>query len=346
MSSSAFASRLGFAMIIGLDIGGANLKFASAAGQAVSIPFPLWQKPDQLASGLRTGMGQFGQAPTRLAITMTGELCDCFANKRAGVQAIVAAVESTFPNCDIRYWQTNGRFVSANEAIGDHMATAAANWHALATFVGRYASNNIALMFDIGSTTTDLIPIIHGKPSPQGKTDPERLCSGELVYTGTLRTPVCALMGNSVMAEFFATVEDAYIVLGKIPEGEHCQTADGKPATRPHALARLARMLGGDCECCTEEQLHEFAKQIQQKQMEWIDHALTKIGQRGHESFGQWLISGSGEFFARDYWQSLPDPKPQLWSFAEQFGSELSSAACAYALSQLATENVGNFHDR
>ena len=32
-------------------------------------------------------------------------------------------------------------------------------------------------------------------PMPTGRTDPERLASGELVYTGVRRTPACALLG-------------------------------------------------------------------------------------------------------------------------------------------------------
>ena len=47
---------------------------------------------------------------------------------------------------------------------------------------------------DVGSTTTDIIPIIDGRVAVRGQTDTDRLRSGELVYTGSLRTPVCALV--------------------------------------------------------------------------------------------------------------------------------------------------------
>ncbi len=42
----------------------------------------------------------------------------------------------------------------------------------------------------MGSTTTDIIPIVGGTPCPRGLTDGERLRTGELVYTGLTRTDV------------------------------------------------------------------------------------------------------------------------------------------------------------
>ncbi|HAH44182.1 MAG TPA: H4MPT-linked C1 transfer pathway protein, partial [Planctomycetaceae bacterium] len=53
------------------------------------------------------------------------------------------------------------------------------------------------LLIDIGSTTTDLIPLQQGLPVTEGVTDVERLLSGELVYTGGRRTPL-AMLENRV----------------------------------------------------------------------------------------------------------------------------------------------------
>ena len=60
----------------------------------------------------------------------------------------------------------------------------------------RFAPTGSALLVDIGSTTTDLIPLRDGVAVPTGRTDTERLASGELVYTGVRRTPACALLGG------------------------------------------------------------------------------------------------------------------------------------------------------
>ena len=77
--------------ILGLDVGGANLKAAHTGGEAVTTPFALWKQPDQLAAALAdlvAGLPGFDA----LAVTMTGELCDCWETKREGVLAILDAV--------------------------------------------------------------------------------------------------------------------------------------------------------------------------------------------------------------------------------------------------------------
>ncbi len=155
--------------VLGLDIGGANLKAATSDGRAVSLPFALWREPRALPERLRSLLRQ---APhERLAVTMTGELCDCFATQREGVGAILDAVVKAAPRTPTLVWSTTGRFVAIDEARANPERVAAANWHALATFAGRFAAAGAALLIDIGSTTTDIIPLWNGEPRPQGWTD-------------------------------------------------------------------------------------------------------------------------------------------------------------------------------
>ena len=177
--------------VLGLDIGGANLKAAHANGAARSRPFELWKNPGGLADALR---GLIAEMPSSdlLAVTMTGELCDCFESKRQGVNAILDALEAAAAGKPVRVWHTDGRFLHITEVRRNPLMAAAANWLALATFAGRYAPKGPALLIDVGSTTTDIVPLQDGRPTPQGRTDPERMRSGELVYTGVRRTPLCA----------------------------------------------------------------------------------------------------------------------------------------------------------
>src|SRR5207245_1315601 len=140
---------------------------------------------------------------------------------------------------------------------------------ALATYAGRFAPEGPALLIDVGSTTTDIVPLVDGKPVPRGRTDPERLKCGELVYTGVRRTPLCALLGTSVAAELFATSLDTYVILGHPAEdaADH-GTADGRPATLKAARARLARMLGADWESFTENDAKALARQARDRQID------------------------------------------------------------------------------
>src|SRR5207249_6259169 len=109
----------------------------------------------------------------------------------------------------------------------------------------------------------DIIPLRADRPIALGSTDPERLRSGELVYMGVRRTPICALLGSAVAAELFATTLDAYLVLDLLGEEPgNCDTADGRAATKSAAHARLARMLGGDFETCSTEETSALAQQV------------------------------------------------------------------------------------
>src|SRR3569623_3205120 len=85
-------ARASLMTVLGLDIGGANLKAATADKRAISAPFALWKQPDRLPAALAELVGQFPDAE-ELAVTMTGELRDCYETKRQGVNSILAAVE-------------------------------------------------------------------------------------------------------------------------------------------------------------------------------------------------------------------------------------------------------------
>ncbi len=66
--------------VLGLDIGGANLKAAHADGTARSVAFPLWRTPELLADRLRALIESFAPV-AQLALKMSVDLADCFATK-------------------------------------------------------------------------------------------------------------------------------------------------------------------------------------------------------------------------------------------------------------------------
>lgn len=334
--------------ILGLDIGGANLKAATPDKRALSVPFPLWKQPEKLPAALAELVSKFPDAE-ELAVTMTGELCDCFETKRDGVNAIIAAVRFASGARLIRVWSTDGAFLNSEEAKQNHMKVAAANWHALAMYAGRFVPKGRAILVDIGSTTTDMIPIFDGKPIPEGKTDPERLRSGELLYAGVRRTPVCAATSCNVARELFATTLDAYLVLGMIPEEpDNSDTADGRPATKQYAFDRLCRMLCGDCETIQLAQVESLANDVVTFQCGHIRQAFQKavrpvfrerisLSEKGGHFNPIVLACGSGEFLALRVFVGHQDCEDVL-SLGERVGPEVSACAPAYAVAVLATE--------
>ena len=326
--------------ILGLDLGGANVKAATADGRAWNEPFALWKDPDGLAAVLGELLTRFPDA-ANLAVTTTGELCDCYETKREGVNRILDAVEAVTGERSVAVWGTDGRFHSVTHARQHSLTVAAGNWHALATFAGRYVPTHGGLLLDIGSTTTDVIPLEHGLPATMGLTDFDRLKHGELVYTGVRRTPLCALSGERTAAEFFATTHDVYLVLGLIAEdATDTDTADHRGATVEYALARLARMLGGDRETIEDEVLIQFAVTLYQRQLGQIVRAVRQVREGLDEELTRVIVSGSGEFLAkRAIKDALPDfAEDRIVSLTADLGERLSTCAPAYALAVLAQE--------
>ena len=70
---------------------------------------------------------------------------------------------------------------------------ASANWLACVRHCALALQRDSGVLVDIGSTTTDLIAFHRGNASTRSRSDAQRLASGELVYQGVVRTPLCAL---------------------------------------------------------------------------------------------------------------------------------------------------------
>jgi uncharacterized hydantoinase/oxoprolinase family protein len=146
------------------------------------------------------------------------------------------------------------------------------------------------------------------------------------------------LIGPGVSAEVFATTLDVYLLLERIPEdATDCATADGRPATRHFAHARLARMLGGDGETCARKETRELAGKASAVQHVVLGRALHKVYSTLKGPPKAVLLSGSGEFLARDALSSTAGiGSPLVFSLAEALGDEISQAAPAFALAVLA----------
>lgn len=331
--------------VLGLDIGGANLKAAHTVGVARSMAYALWRRPEGLADALRALIASLPPAD-RLAVTMTGELCDCWESKRHGVAAILDAVRASADALPLYVWTNQGCFVDPATAHTQALAVASANWLALATLAARLASHGPALLLDIGTTTTDLVPLLDGRPVPRGRTDPERLHCGELYYAGWKRTPVCALPQTGVVGEFFATMHDVYLVLGTVPEhADDRDTADGQPATRVAAARRLARMVLADLETSSAQQRAELARQWSDTHLGGIARAIDRVVGAMSTPPRTLITSGSGEFLIpalqrMDRFPAVLRRCPRV-SLHEHLGPERSAAACAHAVATLLAEQEG-----
>jgi probable H4MPT-linked C1 transfer pathway protein len=247
----------------------------------------------------------------------------------------------------VSVWTTEGKFVSLAQARQKPLAAASANWLALATLAGRFAPSGPALLIDIGTTTTDIIPLLDGRPVPAGRTDPERLASDELIYMGWRRTPLCALLGTTQAAELFATTLDVYLELGEVPEdADDHDTADSRPATRAAANRRLARTLCGDLETTTQQERHDLARQVHFGVFNRVAMAVSAVilRQLGRHPPRLVIASGSGEFLVPAVLSStlfkVPMKDCPILSLRKQLDSHSSAAACAVAVATLCKESL------
>jgi len=229
--------------VLGWDIGGVNTKVARVAGARVlaahAAPYELQRDPAALApllAHLARDLGAGAADPH--GVTMTAELSQLFRTKREGVAFVLDAVAAAFPDACVRVWSVDARWRTPAQARREPLAVAAANWAATAHVVGRMCSD--CLLVDVGSTTTDIIPIRGGAPMARGRTDVERLREGELVYTGALRTPVEAIAPTvpvrgrptGVAAEGFALAGDVHVWRGELAPADYSvPTPDGRPTT-------------------------------------------------------------------------------------------------------------------
>lgn len=337
--------------VIGLDVGGANLKVADGLGFAHTLPFALWKQPQGLPAALRELLAACPHADA-IALTMTGELADCYETKAQGVSAIVSAACEAAEGRPVWVYLVAGRFAPPHEAMAAPLLAAASNWHALAAYAGRFLAAGSALLVDIGSTTADIVPIYEGRPEPRGLTDTERLACGELVYTGVLRTPVCGLVGSlpwrgqrvPVAEEWFATTLDAYLLLGDLCEepaagvGLSQHTADGRPATIDCACARLARCICADRSMFTADDALACAVAVSEAQLALLARQARLVLSRLLEPPTTIVLSGQGEFLGRRLLERLRlDGRVQ--SLAHEFGPGVSQAAAAHAVAILAARD-------
>lgn len=302
---------------LGWDIGGVNTKLARVecgrVQQVVNRPFELQRAPDTLASLLREMVRDVGGAaawdetggdPPLHALTMTAELSQMFRTKREGVCFIVDAVERAFDGAGVHVFTTDGTFVTPAEARLRPLVVAAANWSATAAIIAEMHRD--AVLIDVGTTTTDIIPIVGRRVAALGRTDPERLASGELVYSGVVRTPVEAVVSDvplgpgrtGVSAEGFALTGDVHVWRGALPAADYTwPTPDGRPPTRDFARERLARVVCADTEMLDDAAIDAIASAVAVAQTTRIAGAIRQVLAR-HPSLRIAVVTGLGVFVA------------------------------------------------
>ncbi|MBQ6512781.1 hydantoinase/oxoprolinase family protein [Methanobrevibacter sp.] len=278
--------------IAGFDIGGANtdlavIDFDGDEIKKIEVDFaylPMWSNNNDLSRVLVELIGNICPITEidAVGISMTAELVDAYDTKKDGVLDVVRKCEDTF-NCPIAYVGIDG-MMSKAEIGSSPLKAAAANWIATAQIATLISDN--CIFIDTGSTTTDIIPIKNGAECAIGKSDFDRSATGELVYTGTLRTNLASFLDKvelngkeyRVASELFAQTADVYTVLDLIGEDDYvCDTFDGESKSKTDCAKRIARVVCADLEMLGMDEIVEMSEFIHQKQVEQIADGLKQV---------------------------------------------------------------------
>jgi len=333
-------------MFVGIDVGGANTKIATSDGFVDSLYAPLWRNKECLYAVLSEVNHRFGTEIEAVGAVMTGELSDCFDTKREGVLQIKEALATAFTFKAPEFFDRNCTFKAGSEVDKDPLSFAATNWLASSTLIAEQYKD--AIFVDIGSTTTDVIPIVGGKIKAK-RADLERLKTGELIYSGVLRTNIATLLKKiaicdkgeecGVSSELFAITADAYLVLGYITEADYgCSSPnsyafagrENEEKSRASAMRRLSRVVCSDLEEIGEDGAVGIAEQVKKTQVEELIASLERLkGKYGLETV---VATGIGDFIAKEA-ADLVDL--QFLSLSSSYGGEIAATFPAFAVAKL-----------
>jgi len=337
--------------VLAFDIGGANIKAADGLGWVHSEPFELWRRRSELPAALSQIISS--RPPRHVVATMTGEIADCYASRREGVADIIAALTAATyaaagPRCPVGIYLVDGTIVPPEEAIKRPLAAAASNWHAVARLAATAVTADRAFVIDVGSTTTDIVPLVDQVVEATGHDDIGRMATGELVYTGVERTPVASIVRSlpwrgrlhPVATELFAQTLDVWLLLGGLAEiPSSTLTADGGPATRAAAQRRLSRMLLADPAEVTEDEAIAMAAWCADRQSHQVARALTRVAEAAGWRPEAIVLSGHGDCLARRALARL-GWNVDIVSLPDSLGADVSRAAPAHSLALIAREQL------
>ena len=341
--------------VVGWDVGGVNIKAVRLLWQEEAIldsrvvvrPFEIWRERENLSTILREIGDELDVGATKaMALTMTAELSDTFRNKREGVLSVFDAVSADFPNIPTYPLSLAGEFVPLSQARGRPLDFAASNWIASGLYVA--CRHSECILVDVGSTTTDIVPIREGRLAAKGRTDMDRLVSGELVYSGILRTNPNTIASRApihgrmcrVSAEYFTVMADVYLLLGFIsPDAYTCATPDGRAKSRQAAQERLARLVCADGEMLNEEQVIKLARYLFEKQLQQLLEALCQVLSRAENGYHLPLAAaGAGVFLAAEAGRRLGITVLDL---GREWGEKVMTALPAQAVAYLLARELG-----
>lgn len=283
-------------LVLAFDVGGVHIKsgLVEVAGESAPIVARTIRRPfnfrahaatldEGLTAELRAHVGD--ETVSLVVFTITAETVGIFPTIAEGVIRICRICAASFPATPVRFLSVHAGLEPLATVEEAPLDFASANWAATATLAA--ADIDDGLFIDIGSTTTDIIPIVDGMVSPAAVTDLGRLMSAELVYTGMERTllpcitQVLPLRGRlvSMATEVRAFTAHVYVLLGWLAEFgmRHPVTGCEMRIDREASLSAIARSICADPSLISLEEAILMAEFVRDRQLALIVAACRRV---------------------------------------------------------------------
>ena len=274
----------------GWDIGGANTKLAICNSKCEVIEFyfeviPIWESTKPLEDFFHFVLNKFPSANCLHLITFTAESCDNFSSRSEGINYLTNLCEKNLSG-KIKYYSNSNSYIDFYQADKFPEQLYSTNWMLTLNYIKRL--NNINLIIDIGSTTTDFI--YKDMNLDKNIDDFSRLKNKTLLYQGVVRTPL-AMLANKVthnnqdlpiIKEVYATTGDVFCMLDDIDFSKLPYVgSDNLPFSKENSYRRILRSFGLDENYKDSSLVISISKQLKQIFLEnilgYISHICKTI---------------------------------------------------------------------
>ena len=301
---------------LGLDIGGANLKATSLECSENKIEdvnfFNKYIAYDEWkGNNLKSQIGKLFEKERfdKIGVTMTSPLM--YRHMDKGVITTLSAVKDITSNFYVL--NNRGDFVDPDQALLNPLEMALSNTAATAKLISQFHEN--AILLDVGSTSTQIVPIIDGKIEVDAEYPCYGVVTGECLYLGVVRTPVGAIInkipfrGNEVrlvIDDICSRVGELYYLLGKIPLEKVIITKKIPSMDLQNdeetIKFRMARLLMLDENMLEEEEFYNIAQAVYEEHVDITKEYVERIVKKNDLSLDECpcVIMGTGKFLAKD----------------------------------------------
>ena len=233
------------------------------------------------------------KCPDLVVVTQT--MCvnrQLFSSAKEGTSYIVDVTERLFGDT-VRYLGLSYQLYTPRKAKEHYLDIACRNWVATCYVASPYLKLfENGLVVDCGTSSTDIVPVIHSTPVTLDDTDQgyTRVKTGELLWSGLYFTHVPSISHTVILDDEEFQVNpstkamsfDVYIVLGMIsPEDVLTEFGNQKEYQKlisfEASVGRMIDVVSADRELLSGNDAKKIAQYLVEKQREKTEKAIKKV---------------------------------------------------------------------